>query len=42
MADTSENAITTQILIQIRDEMRAMRASFEARFDALEAADESS
>ena len=37
MTDGSENAITTQVLIQIRDEMRAMRSSFEARFDALEA-----
>ncbi len=37
MTDVSESAITTQVLIQIRDEMRAMRASFEARFDGLEA-----
>jgi len=29
--------ITGQILVQIRDEMREMRASFEGRFDALEA-----
>jgi hypothetical protein len=29
--------ITVRVLVQIRDEMHEMRASFEGRFDALEA-----
>ncbi len=37
MTDNQGQDLTTQILIQIRDEMRAMRVSFERRFDALEA-----
>jgi hypothetical protein len=36
VTDTESQDITTQILIQIRDEMRAMRDSFERRFDILE------
>jgi methyl-accepting chemotaxis protein len=37
MTDNLPTDVTTQILIQIRDEIRDMRASFEARMDALEA-----
>ena len=37
MSTSQDNDITTEILIQIRDEMREMRASFERRFDALDA-----
>jgi len=37
MTDQPVPDVTSQILIQIRDEMRAMRASFETRFDAIEA-----
>ena len=37
MTDNQGQDLTTQILIQIRDEMRAMRSSFERRFDAGEA-----
>lgn len=36
MAEKTPEDLTTQILIQIRDEMRAMHSSFDARFDALE------
>ena len=35
MQNTPED-FTTQILVQIRDEMRSMRSSFEARFDTLQ------
>jgi chromosome segregation ATPase len=37
MNTTEDTNITTEILIQIRDEMRAMRTSFERRFEMLEA-----
>lgn len=37
MTDRPEQDITTQILIQIRDEMRLMRSDFEKRFDGVEA-----
>lgn len=37
MTDPASSDITTQVLIQIRDEMRTMRASFDVRLDALEA-----
>ena len=36
MAEKTPEDLTIQILIQIRDEMRAMHSSFDARFDALE------
>jgi len=36
MAEKTPEDLTTQILIQIRDEMRAMHSSFDARFVALE------
>jgi chromosome segregation ATPase len=36
MADQPEQDITTQILIQIRDETRSMRSDFEKRFDGVE------
>ena len=41
MSDTSSQDLTTQILVQIRDEMRTMRSGSEARFDALDAVLES-
>jgi len=37
MTDHPEQDITTQILIQIRDEMRAMGARLEKRLDSIEA-----
>lgn len=37
MNDYAPQDVTTQILIQIREEMRAMRTSFDARFDVVEA-----
>jgi len=36
MTDPEAPDITTQVLIQIRDDMRSMRASFNQRFDAME------
>ncbi len=36
MTQPPPDDLTTKILIQIRDEMREMRASFEARFDGIE------
>ncbi|MEJ2716483.1 MAG: hypothetical protein P8182_05000 [Deltaproteobacteria bacterium] len=40
MSDTLPEDLTTQVLVQIRDEMRGMRSSFQLRFDALEARSE--
>jgi chromosome segregation ATPase len=36
MPDPESPDITTQVLIQIRDDMRSMRSSFNMRFDAME------
>jgi chromosome segregation ATPase len=40
MPDNLPEDLTTQVLVQIRDEMRGMRSSFQLRFDALEARSE--
>ena len=40
MPDHLPEDLTTQVLVQIRDEMRVMRGSFQSRFDALEARSE--
>jgi archaellum component FlaC len=37
MIDNVGPDVTSQVLIQIRDEMRTMRSAFEARFDSLDA-----
>jgi hypothetical protein len=36
MTDSLGQDVTTQILIQIRDEMRSMRSGFDARFDSVD------
>lgn len=41
MTDSRDQDVTTQILMQIRDEMRSMRSGFDARFDSVDALVES-
>lgn len=41
MTDSHGQDVTTQILIQIREEMRSMRSGFDARFDSVDALMES-